>query len=155
MAGKRILVPFNFTDYDEKALHYVIRTYADQKMGQGSPFPCVHPTPCLGWIFKSLSWGASRGTMASMWTEVREKEQYLKKVKSDLMENGFADDQVEYVFRPKAKSIGGEIVDMAQSGTYDTVVLARKPGKATRAFTRNVHDALLSSSKNTEIIIIT
>ena len=31
MAGKRILVPFNFTAYDERALHYVIRTFAGEK----------------------------------------------------------------------------------------------------------------------------
>lgn len=154
MAGKRILVPFNFTDYDEKALHFVIRTYAGQKWVKVALFHVYTPPPALDG-YSNPAVGRLKGTMASMWTEVREKEQVLKKVKSDLMENGFADDQVEYVFRPKAKSIGGEIVDMAQSGTYDTIVLARKPGKATRAFTRNVHDALLSSLKNTEIIIIT
>ena len=154
MAGKRILVPFNFTDYDERALHYVIRTFAGKKAVHITLLHVYAPLPELDG-YSNPVFGRLKNTMASMWKEVREKEQDLKRVKEDLLENGFHEDQIAYVFKPGAKSIGREIVEMARSGEYDAVVITQKPGKATRAFTRKAHDALLSELKDTEIVIIT
>ena len=154
MAGKRILVPFNFTDYDERALHYVIRTFAGKKAVHVTLLHVYAPLPELDGYSNPVL-GQLKSTMASMWKEVREKEQDLKRVKEDLLENGFHGDQIAYVFKPRAKSIGREIVEMAHKGKYDAVVITQKPGKATRAFTRKAHDALLSELKDTEIVIIT
>lgn len=154
MAGKRILVPFNFTDYDERALHYVIRTFAGEKAVHVTLLHVYAPLPELDG-YSNPVFGRLKNTMASMWKEVREKEQDLKRVKEDLLENGFHEDQIAYVFKPRAKSIGREIVEMARSGKYDAVVITQKPGKATRAFTRKAHDALLSELKDKEIVIIT
>lgn len=70
MAGKWILVPYNFTDYDERALHYVIRTFADQKVVHVSLLHAYTPLPELdGYSHASL--GRLKTTMASMWTEIR------------------------------------------------------------------------------------
>ena len=88
MAGTWILVPYNFTDYDEKALHYVIRTFADQKAVHVSLLHAYTPLPELdGYSHASL--GRLKTTMASMWTEIREKEKELKRVREDLVANGF------------------------------------------------------------------
>ena len=86
---------------------------------------------------------------------LREKEQDLKRVKEDLLENGFYGNQIACVFKPRTKSIGREIVEMAHSGDFDAVIITQKPGKATHAFTRKAHDALLSELRDTEIVIIT
>lgn len=154
MAGKRILVPFNFTAYDERALHYVIRTFAGEKAVHVTLLHIYASLPDLDGYSNPVL-GRLRSTMASMWREVREKEQDLKRVKEDLLENGFHEGQIDTVFKPRSKNIGREIVETAQSGKYDTVVITQKPGKATRAFTKKAHDALLSDLKDTEIVIIT
>lgn len=154
MAGKWILVPYNFTDYDERALHYVIRTFADQTAVHVTLFHAYTPLPQLdGYSHPGL--GRLKATIASMWTEVREKEQELKRVREDLIDNGFQENQVDCMFRPRVKSIVSELVEVARKGIYNTVVISHKPRKATHAFTRRIHDALITNLRNTEIVIIT
>ena len=153
MAGKRILVPFNFTDYDEKSLHYVIRNFAGQKWTHVTLFHVYTPLPEIdGYANPTL--GKLKSTMASMSKDLREGEKELKKTRDDLLENGFSEDQVDYVFKARSKGIGDEIVGMARSGSYDTIVLSNKPGKATRLFTRSIHDKILTDLRDMEICII-
>ncbi|MBW1782355.1 MAG: universal stress protein [Deltaproteobacteria bacterium] len=154
MVGKRVLVPFNFTDYDERALHYVIRTFAGEERVFIMLFHVYTPLPELDG-YSSPSLGRLKSTMASMWQEVREKDKDLKRIKEDLVENGFQDNQIGYQSKPGTKSIGAEIVEAARKGGYHIVVMSQKPKRASRAFRRKVHDTLLSELVNTEIVIIT
>ncbi|MDQ1334980.1 MAG: hypothetical protein QG552_1930 [Thermodesulfobacteriota bacterium] len=154
MAGKWILVPYNFTDYDERALHYVIRTFADQKAVHVTLLHVYIPLPELD-SYSHAGLGRLKTTMASMWTEVREKEQELKRVREDLIDNGFQEDQVSCMFIPRVKNIGSELVEAARKGPYNIVVISQKPRKATRAFTRRIHDILITELRNMEIVIIT
>lgn len=154
MAGKKILVPFNFTDYDEKALHYIIRNFAGDKWVHVTLFHVYTPLPEID-TYSNPTLGRLKSTMASFSKDLREREANLKSTREDLLDNGFADDQLDCIFRARTKSIGEEIVKMARSGAYDTVVLNRKPGKITRVFTRNVHDKVLSCLKDMIISIIT
>jgi len=154
MAGKRVLVPFNFTDYDERALHYVMRTFAGEERVFIMLFHMYTPLPELDG-YSSPSLGRLKSTIASMWQEVREKEKDLKRVKEDLVENGFLESQIGYQSKPGTKSIGAEIVETARKGDYNMVIISQKPRRASRAFRRKVHDALLSELVDTEIVIIT
>jgi hypothetical protein len=154
MGGKKILAPFNFSDYDERALHYIIRNYAGKKWVEIVLFHVYIPLPALeGYSNRRL--GHLKRTMASMWREVREKEKDLRQVKWDLIDNGFLEKQVHYVFKEREKNIGIEIVREAQTGNYDTIVIAQKPRRATRSFTRKIHDILFSELANREIVFIT
>ncbi|RJR17899.1 MAG: universal stress protein [Desulfobacteraceae bacterium] len=152
MTVKRVLVLFNFSAFDERVLHYVIKTYAGQKNIEVTLFHVYTPLPAIDRSSPRL--GALRSTLAGMWTEIREKAQDLRTVKDDLIENGFDENQIKTVFRPRTKSIAAEIVDAVREGNYTTVVMSREPGKATRIFTANIHDALLSALRDMEIVII-
>jgi len=154
MAGKRILVPYNFTDYDERALHYVIRTFAGQKAVHVTLLHAYTALPELD-SYSHASLGKLKTTMASLWKDVRENEAELKRVTEDLVDSGFEKGQVDYLFKPRSKNIGSEIVEEARKGDYDTVVIAQKPRKASRAFTRKIHDVLIAELHDTEIVIIT
>lgn len=154
MAGKKILVAFEFAEYDERALHYVMRNFADQKWVNVTLFHVYTPLPDTD-TFSNPGLSHLRSTMDTLRTELGEKEAELKKIKEDLLDNGFRDDQVDYVFKARTKDIGGEIVDMVLKESYDTIVLSHKPRKFTRKFTRKVHDKLLDSLQDTTITIIT
>ncbi len=154
MVGKRVLVPFNFTDYDKKALHYVMRRFAGQERVFITLFHVYTPLPELDG-YSSPSLAKLKTTVASMWGEVREKEMDLKRLKEDLVENDFHESQIDYQSKPGTKNIGAEIVEAARNGNYDTVIISQEPKKASRAFRRKVHDALVSELVNTEIVIIT
>jgi hypothetical protein len=154
MAGKRVLVPFNFSDYDERALHYVIRNYAGQPWAYVTIFHAYTPLPQLdGYTNPSVR--RVKSSMAAMWREVREKEQDLQNVLQDLLVSGFSKDRLDYIFKARDKSIGEEIAQACREREYHTVVLCRKPGKASGILSRSVHDRLLSSLRDKEIVIIT
>lgn len=156
MAGKKkILVPFNFTDYDDRVLHYLMRDFAEQKWLQVTLFNVYTPLPELDTQSSPLLKGL-KTTIASFHTELREKESLLKKAIEDLQDNGFSAHQVDYVFKAREKDIGGEIVDFVVKGSYDTIVMSHRHGSfIRRSLTRNVHDKVLGELTHTTIIIIT
>jgi len=154
MAGSKVLVPFNFTDYDEKVLHHVVRNYAGVPRIIVTLFHVYTPMPDID-TYAHPSLGRLKGTIASLSQEARKKENDLKQIIEDLGQSGFLEGQLNYVIRPRQKSVGAEIVEMVLNESYDTIVLSRKPGKMTYGFSRNVHDKLLSSLKDVTISIIT
>jgi pentose-5-phosphate-3-epimerase len=154
MAGSKILVPFNFTNWDEKALHHVARNYAGVPRIKVTLFHVYMPPPDID-TYSNPALQRLKSTMASFSEEARKKERDLKRIIQDLHQTGFLENQLDYVIKPRQKSLGAEIVEMVLNESYDTIVMSREPGKVTRAFTRSVHDKLLSSLKGVTISIIT
>ncbi len=75
--------------------------------------------------------------------------------KKNLLENGFSEEQIRYIFTPRKRDIAGEIVDLASNGRYDVVVINRKPGKITRFFTGSVFNKVASSLRDKTICLVT
>jgi nucleotide-binding universal stress UspA family protein len=75
--------------------------------------------------------------------------------KQNLLENGFLESQVRYIFKPRSKDVAGEIIDFVSSGQADLIVINRKPGKVTRFFTGSVLNKLASALKNVTICLVT
>ena len=153
MAGNKILVPFNFTDFDERVLHHITMIYAGVPRITLTLFHVYTALPEID-TYNHPGLTRLKGTMAKLSEEDRKKERDMKQIIEDLYQAGFLEDQLNYVVKPRQKSVGAEIVDMVLKESYDTIVMSRKPGKVTRAFTRNVHDKLLSSLKDVTISII-
>ena len=87
--------------------------------------------------------------------ELSEKEIGLKSARESLLRSGFSEDQVDYIFKKRAKSIADEIIETASKGHYTVLVLSRQPGKATRLFARSIHNRVLAALKNVTICIAT
>ena len=94
-----------------------------------------------------------RGGMVSLLAELKKKEAGLKSTKGFLLENGFSDEQINYIFKKRVKPIGDEIIETAAKGRYRVIVLSRQPGKTTRLFTRSVHNKVLSVLKDITVCI--
>jgi len=75
--------------------------------------------------------------------------------KQNLLENGFLESQVRYIFKPRSKDVAREIIDFVSSGHVDLIVINRKPGKITRFFTGSVINKLASALKNVTICLVT
>jgi nucleotide-binding universal stress UspA family protein len=154
MASQKILLPYNFTSYDQKALDFVIRTFAQVKDVEITLFNSYTPVPV---IEKSDSpvMDKLRGNLTYLSQRIHEQEEGLKVAKRNLLENGFSEDQIHYVFKPRKKDISGEIIDLALNGQYDIVVINRKPGRVTRFFTGSVLNKVASALKNVTICVVT
>ena len=153
MVAPRILLPYNFTTYDEKALDFVIKTFANQKDAKITLFYTYTPLPELDMESPVLK--QMKGAVRSLSKELSEKEIGLESARESLLRSGFSADQVDYIFKKRVKSIADEIIETASKGHYTVLVLSRQPGKATRLFARSVHNKVLAVLKNVTICIAT
>jgi hypothetical protein len=130
----------------------VIKTFGKQKDAKITLLNTYTPLPELD-VKGNPVLGKMRGGMVALSAELRDKEVGLKSAKAFLLENGFLEDQVDYIFKKRVKPIGDEIIETASKGHYEILVLSRQPGKTTRLFARSVHNKILSVLKDVTICI--
>ncbi len=153
MASQKILLPYNFTSNDQKALDFVIRSFAHQQDVELTLFNAYTSVPDIE-VRGSPIMETMRGNLSYLSQKIKEQEDELMVVRNKLLENGFSKDRIHTVFEPKKKDIAGEIVDLALKGRFNVVVLNRKPGKIARFFTGSVFDKVVTSLKETTVCIV-
>ena len=153
MATQKILVTYNFTSYDQKALDFVIRTFVHLKdvevtlLNIYTPVPKIESreSPVMAKFQRNLDYLAQK---------VKEQEGGLQEARQYLVQNGFTENQVSYLYKPRKKDIIGEIVDIATQDNFNIVVMNRKPGKVTRFFTGSVFSKVVSALKDKTVCIV-
>jgi hypothetical protein len=153
MGRQKAIVPYNFTNHDKRVLDFITRTFAGQKDIQFTFFHAYTPLPEIDTDSNAVL-GRLRDTMRSLSQEIRDLETALEQARQDLLENGFSDDQVDYIFRPRDKEVEDEIIDAVREGHFDLVLLNRRHGKIVRLFGHSISGKLLSSMKDIAVCII-
>ena len=153
MASQKILLPYNFTSYDQKALDFVIRTFISQEDVEITLFNAYTPAPEIE-MRGSPIMEKMKGTLGYLSQRAKEQEEEVKAVKDKLLEKGFTEDRIHTVFEPKKKDIAGDIIDLALKGKFNVVVLNRKPGKIARFFTGSVFSKVVTALKETTVCIV-
>jgi len=154
MALQKILVPYNFTAYDQKAMDFLISTYLSREDIQVTLFHAYAPLPPVDMEanpeMKKMGVG-----MAFLSDEVQRREEGMKAARDFLVENGFPAAQVSYVFKERQRAVADEIIEMAAKGHYRVLILSRQAGKVSRMFARSVHAKILSTLKGVTVCIPT
>jgi len=153
MAGQKILLPYNFNSNDQKALDFVIRSFAHQQDVELTLFNAYTSVPDIE-VRGSPIMETMRGNLSYLSQKIKEQEDELMVVRNKLLERGFSKDRIHTVFEPKKKDIAGDIVDLALKGRFNVVVLNRKPGKIARFFTGSVFNKVVTSLKETTVCIV-
>jgi hypothetical protein len=156
MKEKKVLVPYNFSQQDEKVIHYIIHNYAGDVNISVTLFHLYTPVPKIGSLSPSLhpSLSFMKEKMGSQIKELFDKEADFERLVQNLLENGFSPEHLNTVLRAKKDTIGTEIIQLVQKEDYNTVVMSKTPGKGLMSFKENVHAKLLSSLRDCIIIII-
>ena len=154
MTDFKILMPYNFTPPDQKALDFIIRSYAGNPNVKITLFHTYSPLPEVDVKANPEIQKMMRG-INYLATELREKEKGLNSAKAYLVEKGFQEDAVDYVFTKKIKSSADEIIQTVYEHGYDVLVISRKPGKMTQLFSRSVHNKVLAALKDVVVCIAT
>lgn len=153
MAGRKVLVPYNFTANDEKALDFVIRKFAPEEDVTVTLFNAYTPAPEVqvrnNPIMEKMS-----ANLAYLRQKVREQEEELKRTKKRLIQNGFSDDRVDTVFKPMRKDVAREVVDLARKERCDVVVVNRNPANIKRFFTISVAERVTRDLKDIEVVVV-
>ena len=153
MAGQKLLLPFNFTNYDRKALDFVIRTFANLKDIEISIFNAYTPVPEIEASDSSVT-ARLKDQLRYLTTKMSEQETALQAVKQELIQNGFPESTVKCIFKARKKDVAAEIIDLVSSEGYDLIVLNHKLGKVSRFFSGSAYHKIVSALKGITICIV-
>ena len=154
MASQKILIPYNFSDIDQKALDFAINTFKSREESRITLLHIYIPLPNIE-TDTSTVMGRLSSSMHFLTNELKGKEKAIQSTKSYLVEKGFSDAQVDFIFRPRTKNVADEIIDTANNGNYDVVILSYRPHRITRAFVQSVHNKVIASLKDRAVCIVT
>ena len=153
MDTPKILLPYNFTSYDKKALDFVCQTFSDKKGAEVTLFNAYTPAPTIE-MRGSPIMEQMKDNLSYLSQRVKEQEDALHVIKNHLLGKGFSEDNIDIVFEPKNRDVAGDIIDLAQEGQFNVVVLNRKPGKIARFFAGSVSSKVVAALKNAAICIV-
>jgi nucleotide-binding universal stress UspA family protein len=156
MALQKILVPHNFTDYDHRALEFVIRAFAHLKDVEITLFNAYTPLPEIAsHVHEAQVLDKLKTSLDQLSHRIKEQKDALESVKDKLLQNGFSDDQVCCIFKPRKMDTASEIIALASAEHFDMVIINHRPGKITRFFTGSVYQKVVNALKETTVCVVT
>ena len=153
MATQKILLPYNFTRFDQKALDFVINTFGNREDIEVTVFNAYTPVPEIETAASSVT-SKLKGSLTYLTQKIAEQETELKMIKQKLVENGFEDGLVHTVFQPRKREVASEIIDIATNNKFDVIVISHKPGKATRFFTGSRYNKVIAALKVVTVCVV-
>ena len=153
MAIEKILLPYNFTHIDQKAVNFIIESFVHLKDIAITIFNAYTAAPEIDTPSTTVT-GKLKGSLSYLTQKISEQENELDEVKQKFIQGGFAADKIKTVFKPKKKDIASEIMELAMKDQYDVIVLNRKHAKVTRFFSGSVSHKVTMSLKGTTVCIV-
>lgn len=153
MARQKILLPYNFTPWDQKALDFLIRTFAHREDVEVTLFNSYTPAPEID-TQESQVMAKMKSNVNYLYQKINEQKAGLEEISASLLQNGFQENQVRSLFRPRKKDVAGEIIELVQSSGFNVVILNNKPGRITRFFTGNVNTKIISALTDTVVCVV-
>lgn len=154
MTPEKILLPYNFSKSDRKALDFVTRTFTPRvESVEITLFHVYTPLPKID-TSKSTVMERLADGMGYARQRIHDLEKDFKQIQTVLVQNGFPRTKVKTVFRAKSKDIASEIIDLASKEGYTMVVLNRKPGRVARFFTGTVFQKVVAGLPDKTVCIV-
>lgn len=153
METRTVLLPFNFTAQDHKALEFVNQHFISQKGYTVTLYHGYTPIPEVASDGHSVM-GRLKENLSYLSQKITELEAALMQIKIDMVKNGTNENRVKIMFKPRRKEISAEIIELMQRDHYTMIVLNRKPGKVSRFFTGSVSHKVISAARNTTVCVV-
>ena len=153
MVAQKILLPYNFTTLDQKALAFANSTFGHLEGVEITLFHAYTPLPEIEAESTSVM-GKLKGNLGYLSQKIMQQETELKAVAEKLLQTGFAQNRIHTVFKPRKKDIAAEILELVTKDKFNVVVINHKPGKASRFFTGSVFSKVVSALKDTTVCIV-
>ena len=153
MAAQKILLPYNFTTLDQKALAFANSTFGHLEEVEITLFHAYTPLPEIEAESTSVM-GKLKGDLGYLSQKIMQQETELNAVKEKLLQSGFAQNRVHTVFKPRKKDIAAEIIEAVTNDRFNVVIINHKSGKASRFFTGSVFSKVVSALKDITVCIV-
>jgi len=153
MAVQKILLPYNFTILDQKALDFVSSTFSHLEEVEITLFHAYTPLPEIKAESTSVM-GKLKGNLSYLSQKIMQLETELTAVKAKLKQSGFAQSRIHTVFQPRKKDRATEIIELVLKNKFSVVVINHKSGKASRFFSGSVFSKVVSALKDITVCIV-
>jgi len=153
MGSLKILVPYNFTDHDKKALDFVHNTFAHLPEAGITIFHAYTPAPALETPDSAVT-GKLKSSMGYLNQKIMQQGTELEEVKNQLIQSGLSGSRLDTVYKPRKKDVAAEIIDLAKKEDFNIIVINHRPGRATRFFSASVHNKVISGIKNITVCLV-
>lgn len=131
----KILIPYNFTPTDEKALDFVGHRYGQRKEVEITLFHAFTPVPEFNTQTDPIMGKVNTSYLLS---QQEEQKNALEAAKQKLMSHGFAGPHIHCLYKPVRRDIAEDIIGLWKAGKFDAVVLSRNPGNIINFFSRSI-----------------
>lgn len=153
MTSRKILVPYNFSENDEKAVAFVIDSYNRSEDVDITLFHTYVPVPNIEVSDKTVMARLS-SNIAYLRQKLYDNEKDLVNAAARLVRAGFPEDRVHYVFKARHKEPAQEIIDQATEGSFDVIVLNHNPSKIKKFFTASISKRVSKAMMHKEHYIV-
>ena len=152
MTARKILVPYNFTVDDRKALDFVVDAFGNRQDVRITLFHAYTPLPEID-VTASPELRKVMPGVQHLTRELDEKQRGLAAARTYLMEHGVLGELIDTSFKKRQKGSAEEIIDAVRNGGFDVIVLSRKSKRLTALFERSIHRKLLVSLEKTTVCL--
>ena len=153
MPDLTLLVPYNFTRQDQKALDFLIQTFAHLPNAVITLFYSYTPVPEIS-MRENPIMEKVRGNLSYLNQAIKAQQESLEQAKAHLAAKGFAADRIHTLFKPRKKDVASEILDLNKDQSFDMIVLNRNPGKVTRFFSGSVFNKVIQAVRGTTVCVV-
>ena len=153
MTIQKILVAFNFTHLDQKAIEFVTSTFAHIDGIEITFFHAYTPIPEIETQASNVT-GKLKSSLSYLSQQIMQRENDLKTITGNLSQTDLANSQIHTIFKPRKKDIASEIINLNRDTNFDVIVLNRKASRVTRFFSGSVSNKVLMTLKETTVCIV-
>ena len=153
MAIQKILVAYNFTNLDQKALDFVTNAFVHLEGVEITIFHAFTPVPDIE-TQTSVVTGKLKGSLTYLSQQIMKRENDLKRVTEKLAANGFDESRIHTIFKPRKKDIATEIISLTRETKFDAIVLNHKIARVVRFFSGSVSNKVVMTLKDTAVCIV-
>ena len=153
MAIQKILVAYNFTHLDQKAIEFVTNIFAHLDGVEITFFHAYTPIPEIETQASEVT-GKLKSSLSYLSQQVMQRENDLKAITENLAATDLANSRIHTIFRPRKKDIASEILNLNRDTNYDVIVLNRKASRVTRFFSGSVSNKILMTLRETTVCIV-
>ncbi|MBL0715041.1 MAG: universal stress protein [Desulfosarcina sp.] len=154
MAAQRILLPYNFSQNDNKALEFITTTFGQHEDIDITVFHAYTPLTEIEDYDHQSATAKLKRRLSYLTEELTEREIALQELRTRLINSGFDRDRVRYIFKSRKLEIAAAIIEQTKEEDYDIIVLNHRPGKVTRFFTGSVFTKVVTALQDITVCIV-
>lgn len=153
MVIQKILLPYNFTPLDQKAVDFAIEAFSHLKSVEITIFKSYAPIPKIE-ASDASGTGKLKESLDYLTNRLATREAELTNVRQKLAAKGFDETRIKTIYKPRQKDVASDIIDLHMYNRFDVIILNRKQARIARFFSGSISNKIITSLKDTTVCVV-